>query len=141
MAPAADGATSPARSSRAIDLALAFGVVSIAALLLWQAPGGSVGASTRIEAPPAAASPMIAVLPFADLSDSGDQAYFSDRPAEELMNALSHVPGLRVIGRTSSFSFGTDGDGAMKAIITELARRNVIRVGIAYPAMAWLILQ
>jgi TolB-like protein len=47
----------------------------------------------------------IAVLPFADLSPAGDQAYFADGIAEELLNALSRVRHLRVAGRTSSFHF------------------------------------
>jgi TolB-like protein/Tfp pilus assembly protein PilF len=46
----------------------------------------------------------IAVLPFADMSPSKDQEYFSDGIAEEILNALAQVDGLRVIGRTSSFS-------------------------------------
>ena len=47
----------------------------------------------------------IAVLPFADLSQKQDQAYMSDGLAEELLNLLAKVPRLRVIARTSSFSF------------------------------------
>jgi TolB-like protein/tetratricopeptide (TPR) repeat protein len=47
----------------------------------------------------------IAVLPFADLSPGRDQEYFADGIAEEILNALAHVDGLRVSGRTSSFSY------------------------------------
>ena len=47
----------------------------------------------------------IAVLPFADLSPEGDQEYFSDGIAEELLNLLAGIPGLLVAARTSSFSF------------------------------------
>ncbi len=47
----------------------------------------------------------IAVLPFADLSASKDQEYFSDGLAEDLLNLLSKVPGLQVAARTSAFSF------------------------------------
>jgi TolB-like protein len=47
----------------------------------------------------------IAVLPFADLSPTGDQQYFSDGIAEEILNALAHVKDLKVAGRSSSFSF------------------------------------
>lgn len=47
----------------------------------------------------------IAVLPFNDLSPGGDQGYFSDGMAEELLNALAKVKDLKVAGRTSSFSF------------------------------------
>ncbi|HEY8508180.1 MAG TPA: hypothetical protein VIL32_07490, partial [Steroidobacteraceae bacterium] len=44
-------------------------------------------------------------LPFADLSPGRDQAHFADGLSEELLNTLGRLPGLRVIGRTSSFSF------------------------------------
>lgn len=47
----------------------------------------------------------IAVLPFADMSPQGDQEYFGDGIAEELLNELTNLEGLRVAGRTSSFSF------------------------------------
>jgi len=47
----------------------------------------------------------IAVLPFADLSAERDQEHFSDGVAEEILNALSKVAGLRVPARTSCFAF------------------------------------
>jgi TolB-like protein/predicted Zn-dependent protease len=47
----------------------------------------------------------IAVLPFADLSEDGSQAYFSDGIAEEILNVLAKVKGLHVAARTSSFAF------------------------------------
>jgi TolB-like protein len=50
----------------------------------------------------------IAVLPFADFSPEGDQQYFSDGIAEELLNALAQFPDLRVAARTSAFSFRGD---------------------------------
>ena len=46
----------------------------------------------------------IAVLPFADMSPGQDQAYFCEGLAEELINALSRIEGLRVASRTSSFA-------------------------------------
>ena len=52
-----------------------------------------------------AEAPSIAVLPFADMSPNGDQEYFGDGIAEELLNELVRLDGLRVAGRTSSFSF------------------------------------
>jgi serine/threonine protein kinase/Tfp pilus assembly protein PilF len=54
---------------------------------------------------PSPISPSIAVLPFADLSQEKDQEYFSDGLAEELLNSLVKVQGLRVAARTSSFQF------------------------------------
>ena len=49
--------------------------------------------------------PSIAVLPFTNLSADKEQEYFCDGMAEEIMNSLSHVEGLRVVARTSAFSF------------------------------------
>jgi serine/threonine protein kinase len=47
----------------------------------------------------------IAVLPFANLSADKENEYFSDGLAEEIINALTRIPGLKVIARTSAFAF------------------------------------
>jgi TolB-like protein/DNA-binding winged helix-turn-helix (wHTH) protein len=47
----------------------------------------------------------IAVLPFDDMSPAKDQEYFSDGLAEQLINDLAKVSGLRVVGRSSAFQF------------------------------------
>jgi TolB-like protein/class 3 adenylate cyclase/Flp pilus assembly protein TadD len=47
----------------------------------------------------------IAVLPFANMSSDPEQEYFSDGISEEIINMLTQVQGLKVAGRTSSFSF------------------------------------
>ncbi|MCH8348090.1 MAG: hypothetical protein IH901_06325 [Proteobacteria bacterium] len=47
----------------------------------------------------------IAVLPFIDLSKDGDQQYFGDGIAEEILNVLARIPEMKVAGRTSSFQF------------------------------------
>jgi TolB-like protein/Tfp pilus assembly protein PilF len=47
----------------------------------------------------------IAVLPFIDMSPQKDQDYFCEGIAEEILNKLSHIDGLKVIARTSSFQF------------------------------------
>jgi len=49
--------------------------------------------------------PSLAVLPFANLSADKENEYFSDGLAEEIINALTQLPGLRVTARTSSFAF------------------------------------
>lgn len=51
------------------------------------------------------ATPSIAVLPFTDLSENGDQEWFADGLSEELINMLARVEGLKVTNRTSSFYF------------------------------------
>jgi TolB-like protein/class 3 adenylate cyclase/Flp pilus assembly protein TadD len=50
-------------------------------------------------------TPSIAVLPFTDLSPEKNQEYFADGLAEELLNVLSKIHGVRVASRTSAFSF------------------------------------
>ena len=52
-----------------------------------------------------AAECSIAVLPFADMSPVHDQDYFCEGVAEEILNALTQIDGLRVASRTSSFQF------------------------------------
>ena len=47
----------------------------------------------------------IAVLPFANLGGDPEQDYFCEGLAEEILNALTRIPGLRVTARTSSFAF------------------------------------
>jgi TolB-like protein/Tfp pilus assembly protein PilF len=53
----------------------------------------------------------IAVLPFENMSNDPEQTYFGEGISEEIINALVRLPGLKVAGRTSSFSFkGKDMD-------------------------------
>ena len=70
------------------------------------APGGAGAAGGAIDSDAPVES--IAVLPFADLSPDGDQEYFGDGLAEELLDALANVDGLVVAARTSSFRFKGD---------------------------------
>jgi TolB-like protein/predicted Ser/Thr protein kinase len=53
----------------------------------------------------AESQPSIAVLPFADMSPGKDNEWFGDGLAEEIINALTQIPGLLVIARTSAFAF------------------------------------
>jgi TolB-like protein/Flp pilus assembly protein TadD len=64
----------------------------------------------------------IAVLPFADMSVEGDQAYFADGISEEILNLLAGVDGLHVAARTSSFAFRDT-----KANIGEIGRLLNVR--------------
>ena len=72
------------------------------------APSGSVSLPEK----------SIAVLPFVDLSQAKDQEYMCDGISEELLDSLSRVEGLRVVARTSSFSF----KGKTVAVV-EIARQ------------------
>ncbi len=50
-------------------------------------------------------TPSIAVLPFANMGGDRDNEYFSDGLAEEIINFLAQIPGLKVTARTSAFAF------------------------------------
>jgi TolB-like protein/Flp pilus assembly protein TadD len=67
--------------------------------------------------------PSIAVLPFDDLSEKGDQGYFCEGMAEEILNALCKVANLRVASRVASFQLNSGND------IQEIGRKlNVLTV-------------
>jgi len=67
----------------------------------------------------------VAVLPFADLSQNGDQEWFADGLAEEILNALARTPDLLVASRTSSFSYkGSNKD--MLEIAREMGVAHVL---------------
>ncbi len=78
---------------------------------LAKAPADRFGSATQfadaLTAPGegAADGESIAVLPFVNLSADPDTEYFSDGIAEDIINALAQLPGLRVAARTSSFAF------------------------------------
>jgi len=107
------------------------GMLTLALLLgggvLWYFQRASETSTATSPTPTAAALPTdasIAVLPFVNMSSDKEQEYFADGISEELLNLLAQVPELRVIARTSSFSFkGKDVE------IAEIARRlNVANV-------------
>lgn len=92
------------------------GLIVVSGVLLWrlappaqQAMAVDSSAANTVDAKAIAAkSPAknsIAVMPFADLSVAQDQALFSAGMAEEILNALTRVKSLRVLGRSSSFQF------------------------------------
>jgi TolB-like protein/Tfp pilus assembly protein PilF len=103
---------------RIVDFVI-IGVLAALVVYLWMRPGaptsGAGGGALR----------SIAVLPFEDFSENRDQAYFGDGVAEELLNALVGVDGLRVAARTSSFAFrGSQED--VRKIGQELAVDTVL---------------
>jgi TolB-like protein/cytochrome c-type biogenesis protein CcmH/NrfG len=73
------------------------------------------------------------VLPFTDMSAAKDQDWFCEGMAEEIMNALTPLPGLRVAARTSAFSFKGKSDDLRtigeKLNVTTVLEGSVRRVG------------
>ncbi len=68
-------------------------------------PSGGAPGATPSSIAGAGAVPSIAVLPFANRSRDEEDEYFSDGLADELLNVLAKIRGLRVAARTSSFQF------------------------------------
>jgi TolB-like protein/predicted Ser/Thr protein kinase len=85
----------------------------------------------------------IAVLPFANLSADRENEYFGDGLAEEIINALAQVEGLKVIARTSAFSFkGKNEDVRSIALVlgvTNVLEGSVRRAGDRIRVTAQLI--
>jgi non-specific serine/threonine protein kinase len=81
-----------------------FGRIGEAAAFLerGEAPTSTSG---RRRPPPPRDQPSIAVLPFVDMSAERDQEFFCDGIAEEILNGLARVGGLRTASRTSAFAF------------------------------------
>jgi adenylate cyclase len=87
--------------------------------------GAESGAQKKATAAPAPPAASVAVLAFSDLSAEGNQGYFSDGIAEEILNVLAHVNGLKVASRTSSFQFRKSDLGA-PAIAQRLGVRHIL---------------
>ena len=85
----------------AIAAAVLVAIASVVAL--WMHYGSS--SQKAHQAKIAMADKSIAVLPFTDLSERKDQEYFADGMAEEIIDLLVKIPGLKVVSRTSSFRF------------------------------------
>ena len=91
----------------------------------------SVRAATEplLPAPASVSDKSIAVLPLMDMSEKKDQEYFGNGMAEEILDLLAKIPGLTVIGRTSSFQFkGKDVD--LRTIGTQLNAAHVLEGSI-----------
>jgi TolB-like protein len=86
------------------ELSLLTVLLIIAGSILWAMTRTS---ANRAEAVPEPGAPRtsIAVVPFANLTGDPSKEYFSDGMAEELIDALAQVPGLKVPARTSSFAY------------------------------------
>jgi serine/threonine-protein kinase len=97
----------------------------------------------RASATSAAATPSIAVLPFANLSADKEQEYFSDGLAEEIINLLAKVDGLKAIARTSSFAFRGKAEDVRRIAealdVTHVLEGSVRRAGARVRVTAQLI--
>ncbi len=80
-------------------------------------------------ASPRAEVRSIAVLPFLDMSATRDQDYLCDGIADELINALTHVDGLRVTARSTSFQFKSSKVDA-RAVGARLGVDSVLEGGV-----------
>jgi serine/threonine-protein kinase len=105
----------------------------------------SVRRSLEISEMPVSSDPVpsVAVLPFLDMSPERDQEYFCDGMAEELINALSKLEGLRVASRTSAFQFrgkGHDiGEIGVKLNVQKVLEGGVRKAGNRLRVTAQLV--
>jgi TolB-like protein/Flp pilus assembly protein TadD len=127
---------------RALLVAVAFVVLAAmtAYFAIHKTWTSTPAASTQLT-PTAAAS--IAVLPLANESGEAGQQYFSDGISEDLITALSQLPGLKVIGRTSAFRFRDSKEDSRsigaKLGVTHLLEGSVRRSGDMVRVSAELI--
>jgi TolB-like protein/DNA-binding winged helix-turn-helix (wHTH) protein len=98
----------PKRSNRrltrvviAAAVVIGLGAATVLVLHFWASNHGG----GRAPAVVAIHDKSIAVLPFVDMSEKKDQEYFADGMAEEIIDLLVKIPGIKVISRTSSFQF------------------------------------
>jgi TolB-like protein len=101
-------ASSESTESSRLDYVLIAGLVIVAVVAVWQGLPTADDSTDTTRANGAKTS--IAVLPFADMSPGGDQEYFGDGIAEELLDELARLDGLQVASRTSSFAFKGSND-------------------------------
>ncbi len=85
---------------------------------------------------PAKEPPSIAVLPFVNRSDAAEDEYFSDGLADELLNVLTKIRGLRVAARSSAFTF--KGKGATVAEVGRALNVATVLEGSVRKSGDWL---
>jgi TolB-like protein len=112
--------------------------IGVAAMFAWQQLRGPESTASTFDQEVATAEmagsaeaaviddASIAVLPFADLSPNGDQEYFSDGIAEEILNVLAAIDELAVASRTSAFAFKGQDRLGIPAIGEALKVRHVL---------------
>jgi serine/threonine protein kinase/Tfp pilus assembly protein PilF len=87
--------------------------------------------------------PSVAVLPFVNMSADPENEYFSDGLTEEILNALTEIPGLRVIARTSAFAFKGKNEDVRRIAetlgVTSIVEGSVRKAGTRIRVTAQLI--
>jgi TolB-like protein/Tfp pilus assembly protein PilF len=103
-----------------------FVAVLVLGVRMWKGPvAGASAGSDDGQATVPAEEPVLAVLPFTDLSVGGDQAYFADGLHEELLHQLAILRGLHLTSRTSVEHF-RDSPATISAIADSLGARYVV---------------
>lgn len=115
-------AAPPARSSRALPF-IGAGVLVLLCLLALALVLQRRGAEAAASSVPAVDPKSLAVLPFENLSEEKDNAYFTDGVHEDILTNLSFIKDLHVVSRTSVMQYR----GTTKSI-KEIARE----LGVAY---------
>jgi serine/threonine protein kinase/tetratricopeptide (TPR) repeat protein len=135
-------APAPPRRRGIVGVALGAAALVAVGVVLWVFSNRSKPRNSSALAV-SAADRSIAVLPFRNLSGDPKNDYLSDGVSEEILNALTHLPGLKVIGRTSSFRFrGPDVDaGAVgkQLSVGTILSGSVQRAGEAVRVTAELV--
>ena len=132
----------PESTMVALIIAVAAGF-PIVVLLAWRYDVSLSGIRRDRQPFPAASADKprssIAVLPFVDMSPDGDQGYFCDGIAEEILNALTRIDALRVAARSSSFRYrGSETDARevgralnVEAVLEGSVRKSANRLRVA----------
>ncbi|MEE8372098.1 MAG: hypothetical protein V3R73_08080, partial [Sphingomonadales bacterium] len=122
----ADASITPATGKK-LEYVIIAGLIAAVGFLFLERGGEPATPAAPADKVAAKAAPIIAVLPFVNMSSDPEQEYFSDGISEEILNVLARTDGLQVVSRTSSFAFkGADRD------ITEIAaslNANIILEG------------
>ncbi len=120
-----DAISSRQRKTSLFALLILFAVILASVLIFSRYPVDSDASSAGLSTAPSGSPQTLAILPFANLSDDNANEHFADGIAEELLNLLVDVDGLRVISRTSSFSFKGK-DVPLSAIAEQLNVEHII---------------
>jgi TolB-like protein/Flp pilus assembly protein TadD len=135
----------PARKRWVALVAVASFAAAAIGIWQWQSQPGE-----KRTAPPSAAEPpasadmkSVAVLPFVNMSGDPANEYFSDGITEEILNAIAHLPNLRVAARTSSFAYKGKNEDiagiARNLRVTNVLEGSVQRMGDRIRVTAQLI--